>query len=341
METMPKGTIWLRHLIIAQISVDVFIWFAVAVPVLFLFLHGTPYDRGFFCDDATLSFPYKQDKLSTSLLLVAGVIVSVLVIVITEVLNSIDIKCRRQCLSSDVIVHCVKNYAIFLAGFILQQFVVEVVKSKMGVLRPNFFDVCKPQFNMSVCPGYITNYTCTGDDTKEIRDSRLSFPSGHSSLSMYIAVYFCMYIEDRLKISFSRILKLFLQAALIFIAILCGVDRIIDNKHHPSDVVSGFLLGVVVAVFVYYKVGKSVLISPCATAEMQISNKSCDCCTCGQTPEVEPQTPMPLLQNEDLNGFGCQSSTEVKTHILLDTPFKARRHLSTPITPTYKTEDVV
>lgn len=61
---------------------------------------------------------------------------------------------------------------------------------------------------------------------------------------------FQMYIEDRLNIRFSQTLKLFLQAGLVFIALLCGVDRIIDNKHHPSDVVAGFVLGIVVAVFV-------------------------------------------------------------------------------------------
>jgi hypothetical protein len=47
----------------------------------------------------------------------------------------------------------VNMYAIFLVGFIIQQGVVEVIKSRMGVLRPNFFDVCKPHFNVSLCPG--------------------------------------------------------------------------------------------------------------------------------------------------------------------------------------------
>ncbi|XP_045160337.2 phospholipid phosphatase 3-like isoform X2 [Mercenaria mercenaria] len=247
---MSKGAVCFHRLVTVQVTVDIVIWFAVAVPVLFLFLHGTPYERGFYCNDVTLSFPYRPDTLSTSSLLVAGVVISVLVILLTEVLNGIDTKCPQTFLTTEVVVRWIKSYAIFLAGFILEEVVVKVVKNRMGILRPNFFDVCKPNFNTSVCPGYITNYTCTNDDYKEIRNSRLSFPSGHASLSMYIAIYFCMYIEDRLQINFSRILKLFLQAALIFIAILCGVDRIIDNKHHPSDVYSGFLLGAVIAICV-------------------------------------------------------------------------------------------
>ncbi|XP_045157242.2 phospholipid phosphatase 1-like [Mercenaria mercenaria] len=333
---MPKCAGQLRRHAAVQIILDILIWLAVAVSVLFLFLHGTPYKRGFYCGDVTLSFPFKQDTLSTPLLLMSGVIVSVVVVVITEVLNHIDTKCRQQCVSAASVVYCVKSYAIFLAGFILQQLVVEVVKNRTGVLRPNFFDVCKPQFNTSLCPSYITRYTCTGDDQKEIRNSRLSFPSGHSSLSMYIAVFFCMYIENRLQISFSRILKLFLQASLILMAILCGVDRIIDNKHHPSDVAAGFLLGVIVAVVMYHQVCWKYYKT---TEEMQLhcnENRSCGCCGFLQSPNIEVQT----STNDDVDGLTNSNNTTVSTKQLIASPFNIRRHFSTPVTPT-RWEDVV
>lgn len=41
---------------------------------------------------------------------------------------------------------------------------------------------------------YISEYVCTNTEVSatELKDIRQSFPSGHSSFSMYIAAYFCV-----------------------------------------------------------------------------------------------------------------------------------------------------
>ncbi|XP_060554223.1 phospholipid phosphatase 1-like [Ruditapes philippinarum] len=346
---MSQFIVLFRRHVTIQSVLDTVLWLAVAIPVLILFLYGTPHERGFLCDDPSLSFPYKTPTLSTSSLLIVSAIVPLLVVFFIEVVNCIDKKCRSQFFTSGMVLYIVNMYAIFLVGFIIQQGVVEVIKSRMGVLRPNFFDVCKPHFNVSLCPGYITKYTCTGSDLMEIRDSRLSFPSGHSSLAMYIAVFFCVYIDDRLQIINSNILKPFLQSGLVFIAVLCGVDRIMDNKHHPSDVVAGFVLGVVVGLAVYYKIARNVLPvneTPdksdkhvIRAREARESRVSRDCYTYDESQEMEPQSPLPLLQHENLDDTNPEKNGTVSTQMFLDTPFKARRHFSTPITPTFKSED--
>lgn len=66
----------------------------------------------------------------------------------------------------------------------------------------------------------------------------------------YVYYLFQLYIDNRLQIGFSNILKVFLQSGLILIALLCGLDRVLDNKHHPSDVIAGFILGAAVAILV-------------------------------------------------------------------------------------------
>ena len=48
--------------------------------------------------------------------------------------------------------------------------------------------------------------------------------------------------------TFSRLLRPFLQVGFIWVALGTSVSRISDYKHHPSDVLSGALLGVTVAV---------------------------------------------------------------------------------------------
>lgn len=72
---------------------------------------------------------------------------------VAEVLRCVGDKCRRSFLVTDDIFYCLKGYAVFLVGFIIEQLIVQVSKHEMGVLRPNFFDVCKPNFNRTFCPG--------------------------------------------------------------------------------------------------------------------------------------------------------------------------------------------
>ncbi|XP_053393874.1 phospholipid phosphatase 1-like isoform X2 [Mercenaria mercenaria] len=302
MEKKSEDVLPIRQRITAQIIVDFILWLSVALPTLFLFLQGTPYERGFLCDDKSLSYPYKPDTVSTTVLIVAGCIISILIFVLTEVLNCVDSKCRRPCQPVGDIMFCVKSCAVFLVGFVMQELLVDVVKNKMGVLRPNFFDVCRPNFNRTLCPGYISEYTCEGSEFGDhaVRGSRQSFPSGHSAFSMYIATFFCIYIQSRLQIKFSRILKVFLQSGFIFLAILCGLGRIKDNKHHPSDVIAGFIVGITVAVFVCSTIGRNISKSPNAdNLPTHTTNTLRDCCSSSeQTPDTEPQTPSPLLPNE-------------------------------------------
>ena len=57
-----------------------FLYLTAAVPVLILFFFATPYDRGFFCDDVTLSYPYKPDTVSASHLVFGGFSISIFVV---------------------------------------------------------------------------------------------------------------------------------------------------------------------------------------------------------------------------------------------------------------------
>lgn len=57
-------------------------------------------------------------------------------------------------------------------------------------------------------------------------------------------------VEEHLIVLFSVLLKSLVQMALAALAGLVMVTRLRDNRHHASDVVSGALLGILVAVYV-------------------------------------------------------------------------------------------
>ena len=75
----------------------------------------------------------------------------------------------------------------FLVGAGANTVLTDVGKYTIGRLRPHFFVICRPDFKRLNCSSgsrknFITDYECTGDPG-EVREARLSFPSGHSSFS--------------------------------------------------------------------------------------------------------------------------------------------------------------
>ncbi|XP_052775363.1 phospholipid phosphatase 1-like isoform X1 [Mya arenaria] len=349
METCPGNRRRLsRRRITLAIVVDVTLFLIVGISVLFLFLRGTPFERGFLCDDPTLSLPFRPETVSTSVLIIAGSCVSILVVLLVELLNAADRKCRHPCKSTKRLGLCIRGFSIFLVGFELQQLVVEFVKTQLGLLRPNFFDVCRPQFNQSLCPGYISEYTCTGSEhgPDEIRDSRLSFPSGHASFSMYIAIYFSFYIERRLQVTYSWLVKLFFQFGLVFLSLICGLGRIQDNKHHPADVIVGFLVGLITAILLFLLVGDKLLTAgdDSDVVSFRLTDKQSDYCPCAAaTPTMfEPQTPEPLLSNEYFSAMSQRNETDHghTCNFKLNEIPSERRHMSTPFTSISRVEDV-
>ncbi|XP_060594910.1 phospholipid phosphatase 2-like [Ruditapes philippinarum] len=299
MEGSSQKQKYRRQRIIIRIVLDLTIWLAASVVAFYLFLYGKPYERGFFCEDTSLSYPSIPETISTHVLVAVGLTISLLMVICVELLNCINGKCRPRCKCSVDVIFCVQSYIVFMIGFLVQELFVDAIKNKTGALRPNFFDVCKPQFNTTLCPGYISEYTCAGSDNKEIRSSRQSFPSGHSSLAMYIAIYFSIYIENRLNIRYTRLLKIFIQFGLILAAILCGLGRIRENKHHSSDVIAGFILGLAVAIFVYTVLWRRYVKEKRVKNNYKNSiNKPRDCfCTCARPSDIDPHTSA-SVQNE-------------------------------------------
>ncbi|XP_046356912.1 phospholipid phosphatase 1-like [Haliotis rufescens] len=274
-----------------QLFTDVIIWCFVCVPVLVYFIWGTPYTQGFYCDDVSIRLPYKSNTISTPALLTAGLALPLLTLFLTEILRVTlgrDDTFKTQNID---LMMAVKGFGIFLFGTMVNKVFTEITKYSVGRLRPNFIDVCRPDFTSINCSqGYITDYTCTTTEhgAREIRDSRLSFPSGHASFGVFCSVYAVLYMQARLKVTSSYLLKPTLQSALLLLSAWCCLTRVTDNRHFPSDVIAGCVLGIVTAWLTFYKVALDVLqTTQRGEVERAYSVNS----------ETEPATPAPLLRN--------------------------------------------
>lgn len=70
--------------------------------------------------------------------------------------------------------------------------ITTLTKYLVGRLRPHFLDVCRASVNITACElehEYIQDYTCAGGETWTVKQARLSFFSGHASISFGIAMF--------------------------------------------------------------------------------------------------------------------------------------------------------
>ena len=139
----------------------------------------------------------------------------------------------------------------------------------VGRLRPHFFDVCNLDLS-TICTTnhpfinqYVADYTCTPNKTKfdneektiekRLKEIHLSFPSGHATFSVQAAVFSIWYLQSRSpqlpnSIRDTFILPL-IQLGLLVMAFFTCISRVMDNKHHPTDVIAGALIGAIIQLF--------------------------------------------------------------------------------------------
>ncbi|XP_075895699.1 phospholipid phosphatase 3 isoform X2 [Nelusetta ayraudi] len=238
------------------VALDVFCLLLAMLPSLVL--HRTtvrPYQRGFYCSDSSLSFPYKRSTVPSSVLIGVGVTLPAVSIVIGECFRIQQLhEGTKSFVGNPYVAALYKQLGVFLFGCAVSQSVTDIAKVSVGRMRPHFLDVCRPDFSAINCSaGYITNYVCTGDES-DVQEARKSFFSGHASFSMFTMLYLAFYLQSRFTWRGARLLRPLLQFTLLMMAFYTGLSRVSDHKHHPTDVLAGFVQGALVAYYIVFYV---------------------------------------------------------------------------------------
>ena len=225
-----------------------------------------PFHRGYLCDDNTIKYPYVENQtVPTYLCLVIWIISCLLVFTITFTLHK----------SWEIL-----RVAIYklIFGFCVCILITDVCKFSLGRLRPYFITICKPEF-INVCYNdeeinnetyylqgntslawikqnqkYVVGDTCTSDKDL-IREARLSFVSGHSSTSFYIAIFLNIFMKTYVD---RRILRTVLQVGNFILALWISITRVNDYMHHPEDVLMGAILGIIGAFITLFNIIKLI-----------------------------------------------------------------------------------
>ena len=164
----------------------------------------------------------------------------------------------------------------------------ETAKSALGRLRPDFLARCRLDMGSG---------RCTNPHRHVVSQGRRSFPSGHTSQSFVVSTYLTLYLlwvryfrregnagsdESRSRVSSSSKgvgaslvgeLKesLYLLLLLLPTVLACVVagSRLLDNRHHYSDVLCGAMLGSFIALLFFVRTVRVVQWRFCTERELR------------------------------------------------------------------------
>ncbi|XP_026800141.1 phospholipid phosphatase 3 isoform X2 [Pangasianodon hypophthalmus] len=214
-----------------------------------------PYQRGFYCTDDSIRYDYKNSTVPSSVLMAVGVLLPLASIVIGECYRIRYLKQGSHSFVGNPYVSALyRQVGVFIFGCAISQSFTDIAKVSVGRMRPHFLEVCKLDYSQINCSdGYITDYVCLGDPSK-VQEARKSFFSGHASFSMYTMLYLAFYLQSRFTWRGARLLRPLVQFTLLMMAFYTGLSRVSDHKHHPTDVLAGFVQGALVAYCIVFYV---------------------------------------------------------------------------------------
>lgn len=243
---------------------DIFYIIFLAFPmILYKFLQlviNRHHHGGFFCEDKTLQYPYKESTISETAVILQTLLVPIVSIIVIEYYHNNN---KGSCITHsskpkdsdsngdnnnkvNVTQVLYKRIVRYIFGYLACCSFMWLPKYFDGNLRPHFMDVCRPvMLDGTDCSDlrnqgrFIMDYTCGNLDF--FISIYRSFPSGHSSQSFFCATYLVLYFQRRLK---NEKLRIGLQFLLLLYAYAVSISRIYDFHHHTRDVVVGCSIGV-------------------------------------------------------------------------------------------------
>jgi membrane-associated phospholipid phosphatase len=223
----------------------------IILPIYGRNIRPIPYQKLPNSEDVVLDFSLNQPLIEnvtipSNFLIQTAITMPIVILVLVTTIIAPRIKPKFHDVHSSI--------CVLLTTTGMSEFITQVVKLYVGRLRPNFYALC----------GFDTvSLSCT-NPTEMIMEGRSSFPSGHSSLAtagMGCLVYFflgrvgiaaiCGGIGNKKMNSFTKLYAFFALTPLLY-STFCASSRLVDNWHHPSDVLAGICLGLFCSTFGYH-----------------------------------------------------------------------------------------
>ncbi|XP_030591103.1 phosphatidic acid phosphatase type 2D isoform X2 [Archocentrus centrarchus] len=248
------------------VCLDVLCLCVASIPFLACELKAvTPYKRGFFCGDPSITYPYvESEAIPDSLLIAGGIAITGVAIALGECYRVRFRGVHSRAFVRNHYVSCLyKELGSFLFGCCVGQSLTNMAKLSVGRLRPSFLSVCNITYASISCKegSYVSADDLVCNQEKKIVDE--------------------FYLQARLSWRGARLLRPLIQFLLVMIAIYTGLSRISDYFHHPTDVLTGFIQGGLTAYWVAFYI--SPMFKPCARSDQSPTSVSLESPLSSQT----------------------------------------------------------
>ncbi|CAF0909060.1 unnamed protein product [Adineta ricciae] len=233
-----------------------------------------PFTRGFFCSDTSIRYPQRTNTIPTYAAIILSIGLPLLVMWFTEIFKRFYFSYYPKQPFLTRLEYCgtlftyvspfLRNLyvltVIFAYGYVATWLLTEIAKNFVGELRPHFLAVCQPSYNCSAVTSlyqydaYLqegVDYTCQNTDAAAVREARRSFFSGHASSIFYGFAWLIMYLHVAWSWRHLGLLGHLLQVGLAVLAFYIGYTRISDFQHHWHDVLTGAIVGSLIAFFTF------------------------------------------------------------------------------------------
>ncbi|KAJ2314997.1 hypothetical protein H4S02_001040 [Coemansia sp. RSA 2611] len=202
-----------------------------------------PFHRDFSLTDKTIQYPYKPDSVP----FYAAVLLCLVFPLVVIALWAGAVRRSFHDLNSGILGLCM--------ALVLNMMITNTVKNLAGRLRPDFISRCNLDIDTVKEPaiGLLTSAVCRPQDDSVFDDGMRSFPSGHTSFSFAGLTFLSLWLAGHQHIGDrrGRTYKSFVCLVPLVAAMLVGVSRTKDYRHHWQDVLGGAILGFLMGWFGY------------------------------------------------------------------------------------------
>ncbi|RWS29445.1 lipid phosphate phosphohydrolase 1-like protein [Leptotrombidium deliense] len=249
MDLTRMAASWQR-LIIDLLSITVLL-----TPVIVLRVAMRPVSRGFYCDDETIRYPFKENTVSPLHLIFVVILFPILMFAIIE---KVRLNATKGCQEIDrkYWSQLYQQIVYYLIGFSISGTIMMVTKYTSGRLRPHFIAVCRPAIDCVANDyKYFDDYKCNNTDIEAVDEARQAFMSGHASSVCFAMIYLIFSIQIRINWNYLKhfeMVKIVTQLMLFLFAIFVSVSRVTDHWHHWQDVTVGAIQGSAIAMITIF-----------------------------------------------------------------------------------------